>query len=366
MIGRIMVTLCLVLVIFSIAQAEQTVTKEYCLSSVNHETVDQLKQSLLMGAKRQAVGEIFGELISSMSKMENFQLTDDMISAYSSGYVRIKGDAIFRNGKNFAETCVKIEAFVTDEDLAKLQPITIENKSCHADPNLTTGDLKSYTKEKTIVSALLDYDRRLKGIGPHNLVPLVHDIQTLSSGFVPNSETFCVHIKGTVMPVEVVSMVQNKLSYMPDQELIIDLPDSAFTASSYWSNDINGYGPGNARFDKMNTFSNWSSAVNNPNQWLQVDLGKKAIVRAIATKGRAKNNAQWVTSYKLDYSGDGVNWVTYAQNGAVHVFKGNSDKTSEVRHNLLQPFNARFLRFCPVTWNEHITMRVEAYGVYMP
>jgi len=320
----------------------------------------------MMGAKRQAVGELFGELISSMSKMENFKLTEDMISAYSSGYVRIKGDAIFRNGENFAEACVKIEAYVTDEDLTKLQPIIIERKECHADPNLTTGDLKSFTKEKTIVSALLDYDGRLKGIASRNLIPLVHDIQSLSSNFIPNSETFCVHLKGTVMPVEVVSMVQNKLSYMPTQELIINLPASVFTASSYWSNDLNGHGPANARFDKVDTVSNWSSSVNNPNQWLQVDLGKNAIIRAIATKGRAKGAAQWVTSYKLEYSSDGVNWLKYSQNGGSYVFQGNSDNDSEVRHNLLQPFKARYLRFLPLTWNQHITMRIEAFGVYMP
>lgn len=366
MIGRILAGLCLVLSVFPSANAEQAVTKEHCLSGVGQETVGQLKQELMMGAKRQAVGELFGELISSTSKMEDFQLTEDMVSAYSSGYVRIKGDAIFRNGPNLAEVCVKIEAYVTDEDLARLRPIAIERKICHADENMTTGKLKAFTKEKAIVSSLLDHDRRLEGIAPRNLLPLVHSIQTLSSGFIPDSETFCTHISGTVMPVEVVSMVQNKLSYMPTKELIVHLPASALTASSYHANDLNGHGPPNARYDQVTTNSNWSSAGNNPDQWLQVDLGGSAIIRAIGTKGRSRGASQWVTSYKLQYSNDGVHWVDYSQNGGPHVFKGNSDNNSEVRHNLLQPFRARYLRFLPQAWNSHITMRVEAYGVFVP
>ena len=82
--GRILIGLCLAVFVFSSANAGQTVSKQNCLSAVNHETVDQLKQALMIGAKRKAVGELFGELISSMSKMKDFQLTEDMVSAYSS------------------------------------------------------------------------------------------------------------------------------------------------------------------------------------------------------------------------------------------------------------------------------------------
>lgn len=144
--------------------------------------------------------------------------------------------------------------------------------------------------------------------------------------------------------------------------LIQNLTDRAFTASSFWANDLAGHGPPNARMGRTHTVSNWSAGSNVPNQWLQVDLGVSSIIRAIGTKGRSRDWDQWVTSYRLSYSDDAVNWRTYQQNGADVTFPGNSDRNTEVRHNLPAEITARYLRFHPLTWHGHITMRVEAYG----
>lgn len=43
-----------------------------------------------MNAKRLAVGEFFGELITSFTKVENFILTEDTLTASSAGLVRVK------------------------------------------------------------------------------------------------------------------------------------------------------------------------------------------------------------------------------------------------------------------------------------
>ncbi|MDI6726832.1 MAG: discoidin domain-containing protein, partial [Smithellaceae bacterium] len=111
------------------------------------------------------------------------------------------------------------------------------------------------------------------------------------------------------------------------------------------------------------TFSNWSAGVNNPNQWIQVDLGGPSLLQAVGTKGRSRNYDQWVTSYRLSTSVDGVNWNMYQQNGVDVTFRGNSDRETEVRHTLPSEVMARYLRFYPATWSGHITMRIEAYGV---
>ncbi|MDZ4164830.1 MAG: discoidin domain-containing protein [Smithellaceae bacterium] len=145
--------------------------------------------------------------------------------------------------------------------------------------------------------------------------------------------------------------------------LIQDLPDRAFTASSYWANDLAGHGPPNARMGSTATFSNWSAGTNNPSQWIQVDLGVPSLLRAIGTKGRSRNANQWVTSYRLSTSVDGVNWHMYQQNGVDVTFRGNSDRETEFRHTLPSEVSARYLRFHPATWAEHITMRIEAYGI---
>ncbi len=148
----------------------------------------------------------------------------------------------------------------------------------------------------------------------------------------------------------------------PSLPLIHNLPNSAFSASSFWRNDMAGHGPPNARMGSTATVSNWSAGDNNPNQWIQVDLGLSYLLRAIGTRGRSRDLDQWVTSYRLSTSIDGVNWQVYQQNGIDVIFRGNSDRETEVRHTLPYEVTARYLRFLPATWHGHITMRIEAYG----
>ena len=85
------------------------------------------------------------------------------------------------------------------------------------------------------------------------------------------------------------------------------ITDAQITASSQW--DIN-----HAAIQARLQFKAgggkqgaWSAAANNQNQWLKVDLGAETDIRVIGTQGR--NGAdQWVTSYKLDYSNDGISF----------------------------------------------------------
>ncbi|KAL9976346.1 hypothetical protein ACROYT_G013638 [Oculina patagonica] len=43
-------------------------------------------------------------------------------------------------------------------------------------------------------------------------------------------------------------------------------------------------------------------------------------------------------------------------------FAGNTDKNNVVYHELIPPIRARYIRFLPVAWIDHISMRVEVYG----
>ena len=47
---------------------------------------------------------------------------------------------------------------------------------------------------------------------------------------------------------------------------------------------------------------------------------------------------------------------------ATQVFTGNFDRDSIVRHYLNPPIRARYIRFQPIAWSGHISMRVELYG----
>ena len=44
------------------------------------------------------------------------------------------------------------------------------------------------------------------------------------------------------------------------------------------------------------------------------------------------------------------------------IFKGNKDTDTPVTHNFAEfggPFNARYVKIHPVTWNDHICMRAD-------
>ena len=88
------------------------------------------------------------------------------------------------------------------------------------------------------------------------------------------------------------------------------IPDSALSSSSRWD----GYhGPHRCRLNAQRRGRSrgaWSSRANNRRQWLQIDVGSRALVYGIATQGR-QDAGQWVKTYKVMYSRNGVRWRWY-------------------------------------------------------
>ena len=91
-----------------------------------------------------------------------------------------------------------------------------------------------------------------------------------------------------------------------------------FTASSMYNRY---YGPWSSRLQARNrgaTRGGWLAKVNNNRQWLQIDLGAKSVVKRIATQARYDAN-QWVTSYTVSYSNNGVRFYPYRENRKTRV-----------------------------------------------
>ncbi|XP_059957276.1 contactin-associated protein-like 3 isoform X4 [Mesoplodon densirostris] len=86
-------------------------------------------------------------------------------------------------------------------------------------------------------------------------------------------------------------------------------------------------------------------------------------VTAVATQG-GYGSSDWVTSYLLMFSDGGRNWKQYRREESIWGFPGNTNADSVVHYRLQPPFEARFLRFLPLTWNPkgRIGMRIEVYG----
>ncbi|NWX16155.1 CNTP4 protein, partial [Aegotheles bennettii] len=107
----------------------------------------------------------------------------------------------------------------------------------------------------------------------------------------------------------------------------------------------------------------WSPLVSNKYQWLQVDLGERTDITAVATQG-GYGSSDWVTSYLLMFSDTGRNWKQYRQEESIWAFSANTNADSVVYYKLQHSIKARFLRFVPLDWNPNgrIGMRVEVYG----
>ncbi|KAK3540829.1 hypothetical protein QTP86_002363 [Hemibagrus guttatus] len=145
-----------------------------------------------------------------------------------------------------------------------------------------------------------------------------------------------------------------------DDALATPLSHSAFSSSSVFTI---GYGPEYAKLNRRGGAGGWSPLDTDHYPWLQVDLGSRKQVTAVATQGRY-SSSDWTTRYRLLYSDTGRNWKPYHQDGNIWTFTGNSNTESVVRHNLQHSVVARFLCFIPLDWSEEgrIGLRIEIYG----
>ncbi|KAM9040833.1 V-type proton ATPase subunit B, brain isoform-like isoform 1-T3 [Megaptera novaeangliae] len=63
----------------------------------------------------------------------------------------------------------------------------------------------------------------------------------------------------------------------------------------------------------------WSPLVSNKYQWLQIDLGERMEVTAVATQG-GYGSSDWVTSYLLMFSDGGRNWKQYRREESIWIY----------------------------------------------
>uniref|UniRef100_A0A3P8Y2F5 Contactin associated protein 2 n=1 Tax=Esox lucius TaxID=8010 RepID=A0A3P8Y2F5_ESOLU len=145
-----------------------------------------------------------------------------------------------------------------------------------------------------------------------------------------------------------------------EEALSSPLPHTAFSASSVFNS---GYAPGYAKINRRGGAGGWSPQDSDSYPWLQVDLGSRRQVVAVATQGRY-SSSDWTTRYRLLYSDSGRNWKPYHRDGNIWAFSGNSNTESMVRHDLAQGIVGRFLRFVPLDWSVEgrIGLRIEVYG----
>uniref|UniRef100_A0A673CT94 Contactin associated protein like 3 n=1 Tax=Sphaeramia orbicularis TaxID=375764 RepID=A0A673CT94_9TELE len=145
-----------------------------------------------------------------------------------------------------------------------------------------------------------------------------------------------------------------------DSPLVSNLPPLSFRSSSQLSSS---HGPVFAKVNRRDGAGGWSPLTSDRYQWLEVDLGRRTRITAVATQGRY-GSSDWLTAYLLMFSDTGHNWRQHRQEDSLGAFPGNSNADSVVQYKLEQPVIARYLRLIPLDWNPtgRIGLRLEIYG----
>jgi contactin associated protein-like 2 len=127
------------------------------------------------------------------------------------------------------------------------------------------------------------------------------------------------------------------------------LPDEAYSSSSDWNRN---HAAKFARFNSAPKHANWSAGKNEGGEWLQIDLGEVKQISAVRVQGRF-NHPQWVTRYNLGISSDLNSWINYEN------LQGASGQDDFSEFTLGNGISGRFVRFYPLQWHQHISMRVD-------
>ncbi|XP_032802376.2 neuropilin-2-like isoform X1 [Petromyzon marinus] len=144
----------------------------------------------------------------------------------------------------------------------------------------------------------------------------------------------------------------------------LEIRDEQITASSMYPNKE--WMPKQARLN--NPVHAWTPAADSNKEWIQADLGYLKILSGIATQGAISKDSKksyYVTSYKMEVSSNGDDWMMLKEGRMPKVFSANSDASSLVENKFSEPVLTRFVRVRPRSWENGIALRFELYGCHI-
>ncbi|XP_063778175.1 neuropilin-1 [Pseudophryne corroboree] len=109
----------------------------------------------------------------------------------------------------------------------------------------------------------------------------------------------------------------------------------------------------------------WTPGEDTVKEWIQVDLGLLRFVSGIGTQGAVSKETKrkyYVTSYKVDISSNGEDWITLKDGNKHLIFTGNNNPIDVLYRAFPKPVITRFIRLRPATWENGISLRFEIYG----
>ncbi|CAG06692.1 unnamed protein product, partial [Tetraodon nigroviridis] len=139
------------------------------------------------------------------------------------------------------------------------------------------------------------------------------------------------------------------------------ISDDQITASTTFYD--NRWLPRQARLN--NNDNAWTPSEDSNKEYIQVDLQFLKVLTGIATQGAISKETQkayYVTTFKLEVSTNGEDWMVYRHGKNHKIFHANTDPAEVVLNRVPQPVLARFVRIRPQTWKNGIALRFELYG----
>ncbi|MGH0121957.1 UNVERIFIED_CONTAM: hypothetical protein FKN15_077438 [Acipenser sinensis] len=120
------------------------------------------------------------------------------------------------------------------------------------------------------------------------------------------------------------------------------------------------------RQGRLNNHDNgWTPAEDSNKEYIQVDLLFLKVLTGIATQGaisKETNKSYHITTFKLEVSTNGEDWMMYRHGKNHKVFHGNTDPAEVVLNRIPQPVLTRYVRIRPQAWKNGIALRFELYG----
>lgn len=108
----------------------------------------------------------------------------------------------------------------------------------------------------------------------------------------------------------------------------------------------------------------WRPLLDTPTQYVQFNFLQNVNLTGIETKG---SDNIWTTAYKIFYGEDEMCKNPVIDNeGNEKVFLGNFDSNSTKINYFDKPIRGRYLRIQPVKWHQHVGLKVEIHGCFIP